>query len=454
MEDLSWSSPSLTIVLASLHAFLYLSFLLLTFRPAFTLFHLFLATQTVAFVLRPILSAADGGFSLYGGPLAFYNEGLFLNLLANLLVGLGYLVSYAGRNPKASQPYRYSRSSLLKGTWISFGLGLTALALIHFLSGGAWLPSARGEAITRVVPFGKVLFPLAVIPFSFSLASSILLIFFMLREAKLPLPKNSIGLLFLLLVGVTSAVSLTLLYQRGFLLIALLVFLFFVARLQNWGYTKLMLIGLLSLVLLTQIRPTAQLFANLLSGEVPSAPADIEEQPSFLKRNFLYAPNFDTVDVWPIVLSYIADNGYKGGSTFLAVPLRFFLPGLRLEYGLLTAVDELNAYHWGDVYWEKSFGFNVTLVQEAYLNFGPLGFILLPLAGMLGAWLDRWLWTLSLLTTTRMYGVFAAFVVGIPTGEVGGVAQWALAYLFTGFFIGVLLSLSLNPSTNRMRKQR
>jgi len=454
MEDLSWSSPSLTIVLASVHAFLYLSFLLLTFRPAFTLFHLFLATQTVAFVLRPILSATDGGFSLYGGPLALYNEGLFLNLLANLLVGLGYLVVYAGRNPKASQPYWYSRSSLLKGTWISFSLGLTALALIHFLSGGAWLPSARGEAITRVVPFGKVLFPLAVIPFSFSLASSTLLIFLMLREAKSPLPKNFAGLLFLLLVSATSAIGLTLLYQRGFLLVALLVALFLVARLQSWGYTKLTLVALLSLVFLTQIRPTALLIANLLFGVAPSASSNIEEQTSFLKRNFLYAPNFDTVDVWPIVLSYIADNGYKGGSTFLATPLRFFPLSLRLEYGLLTAVDELNAYRWGDVYWEKSFGFNVTLVQEVYFNFGLLGFVLLPLAGMVGAWLDRWLWTLSLLTTTRMYGVFAAFVVGIPTGEVGGVVQWALVYLFTGFFIGVLSSLTLKPSTNRVHEQR
>jgi hypothetical protein len=454
VEDLSWNSPSLTIVLASLHAFLYLSSLLLTLRPAFTLFHIFLATQTVAFVLRPILSVADGGFSLYGGPLAFYNEGLFLNLLANFLAALGYLAVYARRYPKASQPYRYSRSSLLKGTWISFALGLTALALIHFLSGGAWLPNARGEAITRVVPFGKVLFPLAVVPFSFSLASSILLILFMLREAKSPLPKNFISLLFLLLVGVTSAVSLILLYQRGFLLTALLVTLFFVARLQNWGYTKLMLIGLLSLVLLTQIRPTAQLIANLLSGEVPSAPANIEEQASFLKRNFLYAPNFDTVDVWPIVLSYIADNGYKGGSTYLAVPLRFFPPSLRLQYGSLTAVDELNVYYWGNVYWEKSFGFGVSLAQEAYLNFGLLGFILPLLAGMLGAWLDRWLWTLSLLTTTRMYGVFAAFHTGIPTSEVGGVVQWALAYLFTGFFIGVLSSLSLKSSANRKCEQR
>jgi hypothetical protein len=451
VEDLSWNSPSLTIVLASLHAFLYLSFLLLTIRPAFTLFHLFLATQTVAFVLRPILSAADGGFSLYGGPLAFYNEGLFLNLLANFLVALGYLVVYARRHPKASQLYRYSRSSLLKGTWISFALGLTALALIHFLSGGAWLPSARDEAITRVVPFGKVLFPLAVVPLSFSLASSIL---FTLWEVKSLSPKNFVNLLFLPLVSVTSAIGLTLLYQRGFLLTALLVASFFVARLQNWGYTKLMLAALFSLALVTQIRPTAQLIANLLSGEVPSAPANIEDQPSFLKRNFLYSPNFDTVDVWPIVLSYVAENGYKGGSTYLAIPLRFFSPSLRLQHGSLTAVDELNVYYWGNMYWEKSFGFAISLAQEAYLNFGLLGFILPLLAGMLGAWLDRWLWTLSLLTTTRMYGVFAAFHTGIPTSEVGGIVQWVLAYLFTGFFIGVLSSLTLKPFTNRVREQR
>ncbi len=330
--------------------------LILTFRPAFTLFHLFLATQAVAFVLRPILSAADGGFSLYGGPLAFYNEGLFLNLLANVLVALGYLAVYAWRHPKASQPYQYSRSSLLKGTWMSFGLGLTALALIHFLSGGAWLPNARSEAITRVVPFGKVLFPLAVIPFSFTLASSALLIFFCVPGGEATATQIFCWFfLFLLLVSLTSAIALVVLYQRGFVLVALLVTLFFVARLHKWGYTKLVLVALLSLVLLTQIRPTAQFIVNLLSGTAPSAPVNIEEQPPFLQRHFLYSPNFDTADVWPIVLSYIADNGYKGGSTFLAVPLRFFPPSLRLEYGLLSAVDELNAYYWGNVYWEKKF---------------------------------------------------------------------------------------------------
>lgn len=75
------------------------------------------------------------------------------------------------------------------------------------------------------------------------------------------------------------------------------------------------------------------------------------------------------------------------------------------------------------------------------MNFGLLGFVLLPLAGMLGAWLDRWLWTLSFLTTTRMYGVFAAFQTGIPTGEVSGIVQWALAYLLIGFFCGRLIIL-------------
>lgn len=443
--DLNWASLSLTSLLAGLHAFLYLLLLVLTLRPAFTLFHLFLATQTIAFVLRPLLSVAEGGFSLYGGPLDFYNQGLALNLVANFLVGLGYLAIYAWRPPRASQPYRYWMSGLHKGVWISFSLGLGALTLIHFLSGGAWLPTARGEAITRVVPFGKVLFPLAVVPFSFSLASSLLLVYFTLRETGLLRVGNSARLGSLLLVSLISTIALTLLYQRGFVLTALLIVFFFLARLHNWGYIKLALIAVLTLILLTQIRPIAQLIANTLSGKMASTSSSPAEQIPFLQRHFLYSPNFDTADVWPIVLSYVSENGYTGGITFLAIPLRFFPPTLRSEYGLLTAVDRLNAYYWGSTYWEKSFGFNVTLAQEAYLNFGLAGLFLLPVSGMLGAWLDRRLWNLSLLTPVRLYGVFAAFQIGIPTGEVGGILQWALAYLAFGVFVGVLLSVLKTP---------
>lgn len=445
VQDLSWTSLSLTFLLAGLHAFLYLLLLVLTLRPAFTLFHIFLATQAIAFVLRPLLSAAERGFSLYGGPVDFYNQGLALNLLANFLVGLGYLAIYAWRPPRVNGPYQYWTSGLRKGVWISFSLGLGALALIAFLSGGAWLPTVRGEAITRVVPFGKILFPLAVIPLSFALASSVLLIYFAFQETRLLRVRNVACSGLLLLVSLASVISLTLLYQRGFVLTAFLVVLFFLARLHNWGYTRLALIALLTLALLTQARPTAQLIANVLTGKAASASTSSVEQPPFLQRHFLYSPNFDTVDVWPVVLSYVSENGYTGGSTFLAVPLRFFPPTLRSEYGFLTAVDELNAYHWGSTYWEKSFGFNVTLAQEIYLNFGLVGLFLIPVSGMLGAWLDRKLWALSLLTPVRLYGIFAAFQIGIPTGEVGGILQWALAYLIIGIFVGVLSSVLRLP---------
>lgn len=439
MQGESWDSLYLTAFLSGLHALLYVSLLIATLRPAFTLFHLFLAAQTIAFVLRPFLSVFEGGFSLYGGSWELYNQGLLLNLLANGIVGIGYLIAYTRSPLKSGVPLRWSKNTLARGTWLSFILALGALTLIHLFSGGAWLPTARNAAITQVVPFGKILFPLAVIPFSFSLTSGMLLFYLSLRQGGKPLWQRWFPSSTYLLISLASAVFLTLLYQRGFILSSILVLFFLLSRLNGWGYLRLAFVALFSLLLLTQLRPLATRIANALSGE---SQAIVQvDQPPFLQRYFLYSPNFDTADVWPVALSYVEQNGHLGGSTLLGIPMRFLPPATRLDWDFLTAVDVLNAYHWGDTYWEKSFGFNVILAQEVYLNFGPAGLSLLLLSGVVGSWLDRKIWAISVITPTRLYALFAAFFTGIPVGELGGILQWALAYLIYGLALGTLASI-------------
>ena len=86
----------------------------------------------------------------------------------------------------------------------------------------------------------------------------------------------------------------------------------------------------------------------------------------------------------------MAENGFRRGSTLAAIPARFLTPPAQQATRWLTAADLLNEYRWKHFYWQTRFGFNVTLPQEFYLNFGPWP---LPaagaLAGLLAAAGDR-----------------------------------------------------------------
>ena len=102
---------------------------------------------------------------------------------------------------------------------------------------------------------------------------------------------------------------------------------------------------------------------------------------------------FDHADVWVLAQGYAAEHGFRRGSTLAAIPARFLTPPARQATRWRTAADLLNEYRWKHFYWQTRFGFNVTLPQEVYLNFGPWP---LPaagvLAGLLAAGGDRWLW--------------------------------------------------------------
>ncbi|MEM3433767.1 MAG: hypothetical protein QXI12_03445 [Candidatus Methanomethyliaceae archaeon] len=176
-----------------------------------TLFHLFLVTSALAFVVRPALALLAGGYTLYptGDTWASYTLGLVYQLIFNWCFIIGYMLVRPQAKKKDLPAVTTSTS---RGWCLSLLVGVATLGVIHTLSGGVWLPTARFRTITSAVPFGKVLFPLAVIPLSMGLPLGYLVALGkrMLRP--------------IVTIAVAGAILLlSLLYQRGFVISGLVV---------------------------------------------------------------------------------------------------------------------------------------------------------------------------------------------------------------------------------------
>jgi len=467
---LEMESLVLTRLLAAAHLALYGWALWATRSPVMTVFHGFLAVESLAFGVRPLLAAAEGGYTLYPATAAGwagYNRGLAYQWLFNAAVVAAYLGTWRGtagrrsRREAGGAPEGEERPAIrgpagirasgtdpavAAGFLLSLLLGVAALGAMHVLSQGAWLPGRREAAITAVVPHGKLLFPLAVIP----LGACLPLAYLLLAGGPQPRPRPW---RVLAVVGGTAlaGVLLALLYQRGYLLNGLLVAVFLHDRLRGVDYPRAAVAVLAVLVLLGGMRPLASSLAAVAAG-VGSGGADsgqrVEESakvesgaergtarrgPSPVRAVLLYGANFDHADVWPVALDYAAQHGWLRGGTLAAVPARFLAPPARQQAGLRTAVDRLNEYYWRDFYWRTRFGFNVSLPQELYLNLGawPLP-VAGALPGLLTALCDRWLWGRRHLGVAFVYAATAAFATGGFVKEPGAVLQWSLAYLSLG----------------------
>lgn len=409
------------------HAFLYGTALWVTRRPVITMFHLFLFTSTLAFVLRPLLATWAGGHSLYpvGDTRNLYKLGLIYQWIFNLCLIVAYLLIW--RRPRVTVTPLLA-NSVIKGWWLSFFAGLISVGVIHILSAGTWLPSARSATITSVVPFGKVLFPLAVIPLSIGLPLAYLVL---IKKRRLWFIAVSLVLFKILL--------LSLLYQRGFVITGLVIAVFFMDKLGRFNYRKAVIAAALAMAALFILRPLGLVLSG--SSLVEALGGNLLNRI----RYFIFGPNFDTPDVWPIAIEYTEVNGLAAGSTFLAIPARFASPGFRYRVGFFTAVDRLNEFYWEQRYWLTNFGFNVNLAQEAYINFGIVGLAFGLVPGLVTAWLDRWLWGLKRLDTLKVYLVGAAFISGGLAGEIGGALQWATAYASLGTVLWLVSRLRWRP---------
>ncbi|GEM_PF-6597109 len=420
-------ADGLLFLIAGAHSVLYVSALWVTRRPIITLFHGFLATSFIAFAVRPIISAIAGGHILYpiGDVRDLYLFGLTFQLAFNVAFTAGYLLFW--RRPKHSTQMIVS-GSVAKGYIASLLVGVVAVAVIHMLSAGAWLPTARSGTITSIVPFGKLLFPAAVIPLSTCLPLALLV---WLKHPRLRL---FVG-------GATcfSIILLTLLYQRGFIVSGLIVAAFFFEKLRGLSYRRALELLLVALLMVALIRPLAQ----VISG-VPWT--NVVGDPFGMLRDFVLGPNFDIADVWPVALEYTRSQGLLFGQTLLAIPARFASPRFRQEIGVLTAVDRLNDFYWGDQYWSTNFGFNVNLAQEGYINFGPVTVVFGCLAGLLTAVIDYLLATMRRYDVLRVYLVSSLFISGGFVGELGGTLQWVMAFLLAGILVWVVSRLTWRRS--------
>jgi hypothetical protein len=217
------------------------------------------------------------------------------------------------------------------------------------------------------------------------------------------------------------------------------------------GYLRLGMIVFLLIFLLSIIRPIANVISYSFSNskdEVQFVTQMIgtESLMERIKNFFLFSPNFDNVDVWPIAISSVEENGLLGGKTFLAIPARFLTTKMRQNLNLITASDYLNSCYWGNKYWDTSFGFNVTLPQELYLNFGWVSMIFGLIPGIITALIDRWLWQISKLNIINIYLVGAAFFTGGFIGEIGGILQWFAVLLIIGMIIDYTSRIKFNLS--------
>ncbi|GAB6876190.1 sugar transferase [Thermaerobacter litoralis] len=494
-----------TLLLALAHLLLVAVALWRTRRPRLSGFHVFLGLHALAYGLRPLLNALTGGYLLYGLPAALvpegaavsflpptpvepagwaaYNRGLALQLAfaAALVAVYGVVWSRAGsrgapgvrgrfrpwegetpdRNQDGLQDGSRARRHLEIAWLLSLAVGVGAVVAMHVLSGGRWLPGHRGgTTVTAAVPFGKILFPLAVIPLAASLP---------LARATAPTPGDRrAGAPITLAAGsLLAAGLLLLLYQRGFLLNALVATAFVDEARRPWTNRRLAALVLGLLVLLAAARPAATALVSVLVPPHPDPPRTRPAQPAttaalggatpaahpgtgdrdpggdtttatrarpgipacalpWAATPSQHAPsirpsppppapapraatpaapagrgpagfitrsaNFDGPDVWVIAQGFFATHGPLHGRTLAALPARVLTPAARGQACHLTATDLLNTYRWRQFYWQTGFGFNVSLAQEAYLNFGAAAVpVAGALAGGLAALADAWL---------------------------------------------------------------
>jgi hypothetical protein len=233
------------------------------------------------------------------------------------------------------------------------------------------------------------------------------------------------------------------LYQRGFIASGLVVAMFFYENLRRLSYRRALGVILVIFFVLTVIRP----FALVITG---ASWTDVMRNPLHRFRDFLLGPNFDSADVWSVVVEYTQLQGLLVGQTLLAVPARFASPIFRRATGMLTAVDRLNEFYWGDQYWSTNFGFGVNLAQEAYMNFGLAGIIFGFLAGVLTAQIDRLLTRLSKYDTFTVYLVQGLFASGGFAGEIGGTLQWVAAYLIGGVSVWIVSRIAWHRISHKL----
>lgn len=439
-------SFSATYWLAVAHGLWIAAVFLITFKPMITSFHWFLLTSFLGFVIRPVLAASVGGFTNYdsGSGWGAYNWGMVYQLIFMCSLSIVYLLmNVISKKNRIRNPLRIVFA--MKSYYVLIFIGIVELILLIMLGGGEWLPGVRGASINTVVPGAKYIFPFAIMAFSIIIPISII-----------GYIENQLKLWICIIFVLVSFLVLSLLFMRGMVIAGVCIVFWAMERQKKLKYIYI-IIGLISIFSIGQaLRPIGEYVAmksivGVDSPKIVMTIAKINTNMTLMEKVsaiFLYTTNIDLADSWPVVLRYVDENNILWGKSFIAIPARFLSTQFRIEHGVLTGSDLVNTFYYGAGYLKNSFGFNVTLVNELYLNFNILGLIMGVIPGVIMGFADRWLSNVRDSSITSLFIVYIIFR-GF-TNELAVTIQWSVG----AFMLALIVSGISKISMSTKMKQR
>lgn len=428
-------SATVTYWLAALNLAVGVMAVAFTPRPAVTLFHIMHLFLAVSFGFRPMLAASVDGYTNYPTIVGIeaYNYGLLYQLVFSASLSAAYVCLYTVDRCKVRQIVKGPSSRSL---YAAFGLGALAVVVLQLTSGGSWLPSMRETSMNVASPGAKYLFPIGVIALS-AFIPGVALAFISKARVNRPL---------LIALLAVSFILLSLLFVRGMVISG--VFLVFWA-VEKTGKLRAshVVMGMAAIFILGNLlRPIGELISLSLAPAQPSAQAAAQavverlSPMDKLRVALLYTTNNDAADSWPVAIQYVREYGVQEGETFAAIPARFAGTGFRVQSGILTGSDILNIYHYGDDYVRYSFGFNVTLANELYLNFGAAAMFLGMIPGLMMWAADRWMMRVRLVSSSALFIAYVFYAYGF-LGEPAATIQWVVGALLIAWMVETLARL-------------
>jgi hypothetical protein len=424
---------SITYLLGVAHLLVAVLALALTFKPYVTIFHYAQLRALYSFGIRPILAASVQGYSNYPGSLGWsaYNEGLLYQLGFNFVLSAIYISFYIRKRQKQSEIVSGPAPIYFYATLLVTIGGIIAL---HIFSKGAWLPGRSGT-MNAVAPGTKYILPFAIIGSSTVIPLAAILY---VRKAAIQT--------WILACGIGMAtLCLALLYVRGFLIAGVILAGWVIERHKSVNLKQLIGIMIVILLIGNLLRPLGKIlpvYLGLKSEDtlVASVVKKVAENMTLMDKAralVLFKTSGDLADTWPIVIEYTKKYGFLNGKTFIAIPMRFLGTGARLSSGILTASDTLNKYYYGSDYETKSYGFNVFLANEFYMNFGILCIPLAAIPGLLMFIFDRWMGRLA---AVGIFSLFISYYLYFVTGFINELAagiQWGVGTLVVAYAVKI-----------------
>lgn len=425
----------ITFLLALLN-FGIISWTFLRYKPFLNLVHLAVISLFFSFTVRPILSAINDYYLLYSSPsdiaerASMVNQAILIGLFATIIFFVGYYFVMGKIRYQRKEPIIRCRYHHMLGIIGASALLISVIVLYHILTSGQWLPGARTAAITTLIPGGKYFFGLSIV-----FATIIPLIGYMIWSKV-----RLFGKIIIIISSLLAVISLVFLYQRGFLLMSLILVLWFFEKKTKLKLKHLVILFFVGIFVITFMRPLAY---GISRGTINLDLFSFKHlNPTIL---FLKNPNFASLDSSIVMLEYINKEGYTFGKTFLSWPFRLLPLKTRLEI-TRSASDILNEFIYKEHYREQGYGFAVGLTHELYLAFSWIGLILMLIPGIITGYIDKWLSRVNKITIMTPWLVGAAFATGGFWGEVAAQFQWALLYFLVGVFITFFCSVLLSPS--------